>query len=162
MLVRKQIQMLLLCVTYWLYRDLSVLVKQGESDVKIIIYYVFQIGLGSPHVFMPKIKGLRESGMKNSSVSIFEICLCSDGSMFAADINQGCYDSARESGYCPSTQYKYIVQIIYSYCLHFCNVCICTILFMQYFTCILTYLYSFSSFNPIALILPFSIVVHNS
>ena len=51
---------------------------------------------------MPKLKGLRESGMKNSNSTIFEICLCSDGSMFAADINQGCYDSARESGYCPS------------------------------------------------------------
>ena len=49
---------------------------------------------------MPKLNGLKQ----NTNITlVFEICLCSDGSMFAADITQGCYDSARESGHCPSS-----------------------------------------------------------
>ena len=64
----------------------------------ILILTILQIGLGSPRVFMPKLNGL-----KQNVSSVFEVCLCSDGSMFAADITQGCFDSARQFGHCPSS-----------------------------------------------------------
>ena len=65
---------------------------------KVPIWFQLQIGVDSQNVFVPKLNGLTQ----NSSM-IFEICVCTDGSMFAAEVNRGCYDSGREFGHCPSS-----------------------------------------------------------
>lgn len=74
------------------------------------------ITLGSTDVFMPKLRGLDQTGNGldqngNGSSSngtghhqaVFEVCLCPNGAFFAANIEKGCVDSARALGSCNFT-----------------------------------------------------------
>ena len=62
------------------------------------INFYLQISLGSRDVFLPELKGLQSL----NATQVNEVCLCSDGSFYAADINIGCFDSARKNGFCQS------------------------------------------------------------
>ncbi len=43
-------------------------------------------------------EGRPESSLNNDT--IYEVCLCPSGKVFAATIAQGCFDTARDSGVC--------------------------------------------------------------
>ena len=60
--------------------------------------FYLQINLGSRDVFLPELQGLQSL----NATQVNEVCLCSDGSFYAADINIGCFDSARKNGFCQS------------------------------------------------------------
>jgi hypothetical protein len=80
--------------------------------------FPFQITLYSSNVFMPKLHGLKKMFLEDevnraaagvsqaapvpemNSATIFEVCLCTNGAMFAANIQLGCVDTARTSGIC--------------------------------------------------------------
>ena len=83
---------------------------------KINVACLLQITLGSTDVFMPKLRGLDQTGNGldqngNGSSSngtghhqaVFEVCLCPNGAFFAANIEKGCVDSARAFGSCNFT-----------------------------------------------------------
>jgi len=68
------------------------------KSLKDIVMEAGKISLGSRDVFLPELKGLQSL----NATQVNEVCLCSDGSFYAADINIGCFDSARKNGFCQS------------------------------------------------------------
>jgi len=68
------------------------------KSLKNIVMEAGKINLGSRDVFLPELQGLQSL----NATQVNEVCLCSDGSFYAADINIGCFDSARKNGFCQS------------------------------------------------------------
>jgi len=65
---------------------------------------------------MPKLRGL-ESGNGSSTngshyPAVFEVCLCPNGAIFAANVEKGCVDSARTSGTCNFTWNSHHIKAI--------------------------------------------------